>query len=217
MQRALRAEDKLYLWDNTNSNLGFGAGANRAAQQGEQELILFVNTDGDLKEGALDALEAEFDDPRVAAAEASQGVERDRGPNPDWLSGACLAVRRSAFEQVGGFDERLFMYCEDVDLSHRLARVGELRHVASARFDHDPRPVRPLRMLHFNYRNWLTVEHWHSRAEPKRMVRDGLYRMRHGQLRRGITRLSGAAAYLCRTRYWPPPDAPARREGQAPR
>jgi len=41
-----------------------------------------------------------------------------------WLSGSCLLVRRSAFEQVHGFDERYFMYFEDVDLGDRLGKAG---------------------------------------------------------------------------------------------
>ena len=47
-----------------------------------------------------------------------------RGGEVDWLSGACLVLRRKALDQVGLLDERFFMYFEDTDLCRRLHRGG---------------------------------------------------------------------------------------------
>jgi GT2 family glycosyltransferase len=60
----------------------------------------------------------------------NRGVwEIDRGQYDDQteIFGACggaAAYRREAWEQVGGFDDRLFMYLEDVDLAWRLQQAG---------------------------------------------------------------------------------------------
>jgi N-acetylglucosaminyl-diphospho-decaprenol L-rhamnosyltransferase len=56
---------------------------------------------------------------------------------PDWVSGACMLVRRTAFEEIGGFDESFFLYCEDTDLCRRLWDAGHVvRYVPDAQVGH---------------------------------------------------------------------------------
>jgi GT2 family glycosyltransferase len=42
----------------------------------------------------------------------------------EWVSGACVLVRRSLLEELGGFDEDFFLYCEDIDLCRRIWDSG---------------------------------------------------------------------------------------------
>lgn len=70
-----------------------------------------------------------------------------------FVSGACFAIGRDAFWQLGGFDERFFMYFEDADLCRRAAAAGlAIRYVPSAVVPHvrgasvpDDYPFGPLR------------------------------------------------------------------------
>ena len=55
----------------------------------------------------------------------------------DWLYGACLLVRRDVIETVGAFDERFFMYSEEVDLCRRIRDRGwRVVYVPAARVVH---------------------------------------------------------------------------------
>jgi N-acetylglucosaminyl-diphospho-decaprenol L-rhamnosyltransferase len=65
----------------------------------------------------------------------------------EYLQGSALLLRREAFDAVGGFDERFFMYCEEADLCYRLREAGwsvlfapdcEFVHVGEASSKHRP-------------------------------------------------------------------------------
>ncbi|HEX9842749.1 MAG TPA: glycosyltransferase, partial [bacterium] len=42
----------------------------------------------------------------------------------DWVTGACLLVRRAVYEQIGGFDQGFFMYSEELDYCRRAVAAG---------------------------------------------------------------------------------------------
>jgi N-acetylglucosaminyl-diphospho-decaprenol L-rhamnosyltransferase len=51
-------------------------------------------------------------------------LDRSRPVQVDWVSGACMLVRREAYEAAGRFDAGYFMYFEEMDFCLRLARAG---------------------------------------------------------------------------------------------
>lgn len=136
------------------ANRGFGAAVNAGAATGDGEAIVLVNNDVDVDPGFVEALLAPLRaDERVGmvagltlmpgrALVDGFGIELDaglcaynrlRGAAAGALSaagalagpsGGAAAYRRSAFEQVGGFDEALFAYGEDVDLALRVRAAG---------------------------------------------------------------------------------------------
>ncbi len=58
--------------------------------------------------------------------------------SPDWVSGTAMLLRREAVEAVGCFDERYFMYVEDVDLCWRLREAGwQIAQVPGAEVVHE--------------------------------------------------------------------------------
>lgn len=207
VERGLRPHDRLFIHDNTHPNLGFAVGHNVNARKGDAELICFVNPDGDLTGECLDKLEAAFADPGVVAADPDIG-EACNPPklsdgSPSFLSGSCLAVRRSAFEQVGGFDEHFFIYGEDVDLSWKLRRLGRLVHVETAHFAHDSDKRRPFHAYHRAFCHWHVVYKRHEgNARIVQNLRDALWNIRSGHAKQGLARLTGTLDYLARAHRW---------------
>jgi N-acetylglucosaminyl-diphospho-decaprenol L-rhamnosyltransferase len=76
---------------------------------------------------------------------------------PDWVSGACMLVRRSALREIGGLDEDFFLYCEDTDLCARLRAAGHsVRYEPGATARHEGGASAP--------REQLLALHAHNRV-----------------------------------------------------
>jgi GT2 family glycosyltransferase/SAM-dependent methyltransferase len=126
-------------------NLGFGAGHNVAIRTGDAPFCLVTNIDLTFERNTLSHLVATAmaDVDNAAAWEARQKpYEHPKFYDPvtgvtNWNSHACVLLRRSALELVGYYDETLFMYGEDVELSYRLRREGYvLRYCPNAVVNH---------------------------------------------------------------------------------
>lgn len=82
-----------------------------------------------------------------------------------WLAGMFLMLRSTAFRKIGGFDERLFLYCEDFDLCARLYLDGQaLRVVESAQVVHDARRDSHRSMKHLRWHVASLLKVWTSAA-----------------------------------------------------
>ena len=130
----------------SRGNIGFGAAHNAlAARAGPGcEYLLLLNPDAVPQYDCLERLVAAAElNTTAALIEAAQfPIEHPKAYDPatletNWCSAACLLVRRAAFEELGGFDEALFLYCEDVDLGWRSWLSGwRCIYVPSARCLH---------------------------------------------------------------------------------
>ncbi|MBZ5489507.1 MAG: glycosyltransferase family 2 protein [Acidobacteriia bacterium] len=72
------------------------------------------------------------------------------------LSGCCMLVRTSLFEKVGLFDERYFLYMEDVDLCRRIGEVSKTMYFPDVAVFHEYQKG--------SYHNWLLTKHHISSA-----------------------------------------------------
>ena len=77
--------------------------------------------------------------PRLADRLAFVGHwDKDCARRVPWAIAAWLLVRRTAWDEIGGFDERQWMYAEDLDIGWRLHRAGwATRYVPEAHVDHE--------------------------------------------------------------------------------
>ena len=134
----------------SDTNLGFGAGMNLAAERAWElgcDAVLLLNPDLSISTADAAALAAEVrTDPGVAVSprvrttagavwfgggrvlvEAGRTTTRpgtDSAADGGWISGACVAVHRNLWKRIGGFDPDYFLYWEDVDFSWRVTAAG---------------------------------------------------------------------------------------------
>lgn len=138
------------LYFHNQVNIGFGAACNQGAQASNEDYVFFLNPDARLEPGSLDQLIKALDgNPQAVAANPKITTNGKRLQfkyrsvllaKREWharqppsttgivpvLHGSALIVRRRSFWEVGGFDETIFLYHEDDDLSIRLRQDGGL-------------------------------------------------------------------------------------------
>lgn len=126
-------------------NLGFGKANNIGFKAGKSDAVCFFNIDTEIFEDTFDELSKAIDksDETVGVWELRQfPYEHPKlydalTGETTWVSGAAFVVRRKVFEKVNGFDEKIFMYAEDVDLSWRIRAEGyKLIYVPRAKITH---------------------------------------------------------------------------------
>jgi GT2 family glycosyltransferase len=124
-------------------NLGYTGAANRGASRASGELILFLNADTRLAPDALSLLRREFADAGVGVV--GPRIELSKADNPEFgytidalgstvaltkpapplfHSGCAMLARADLFRRLEGFDERFFMFADDVDLCLRAFVAG---------------------------------------------------------------------------------------------
>jgi N-acetylglucosaminyl-diphospho-decaprenol L-rhamnosyltransferase len=134
---------------------------------------------------------------RLGRAGAQHLVNYTAGPpvDVDWVSGACMLVRRTAIAEVGGLDPGYFMYMEDEDWCRRFAQAGyRVVYVPQAQ-----------------------CAHWIAQSSPSTRRRAGVYRASrlryHRQYHRAWYPIFWVLATACLLREWCAP-GPGRPRGR---
>ena len=175
----------------TGTNRGYGAAHNqgmRDAFSAGADAYLCLNPDAVLHPRCLRELWAAacaadtgLVDARTFPEEHPKPYDPETGDTP-WCTGTALLVRPAAFMATGGFDEALFMYGEDVDLSWRSRAAGLRTRTAPGALVHhwvEHRPLTPERELQVFSSAAYLGRKWGDEAFAARYER--LFQMRAGK------------------------------------
>lgn len=194
VRRVVKTRGLTYV--GTAANVGYAAGVNiglaELARQPWAPHVLLLNPDAVLAPEGLSRLVDVMQRERGLAACAPTLVSPDGrreptvwpGPSPaqswigalgirrrpgfSFLNGAVLLLSRVALDQIGGFDERFFLYAEECDWQYRAVRAGwTVTHVPEVTATHvggatssNPRH----RLERFHVSAVLYVQKWYGRA-----------------------------------------------------
>lgn len=173
-------------------NLGFGAAHNWAINHSQGEYALITNPDLEFDPQSISRVVtlAAKDQDDVACWELRQRpYEHPKHYDPvtwetHWSSHACILIRRTSFNHINGYDERIFLYGEDVEFSFRIREAGfRLRYCPNAT------------VAHYTYEEANQVKP----AQYLGSTRANLYlRLRYGTLPARLATLSLAIASIAR-------------------
>lgn len=157
---------EIVLIKNSN-NKGYGASMNQGAKHSKKKYLIFMNPDIIVKNNFITDLITPLKEneklitiPKVLLYDGSkintcgniihftglaftQGLgedvdKHDKQKYVDGLSGVCFAIRKELFQELGGFDESIFLYMEDTELSWNInSRNLKILYVPSSIIHHD--------------------------------------------------------------------------------
>lgn len=130
-------DKEIIVIDNTYNNIGLAAAQNKGAKLAKGEYLFFLNNDTLVKKDIFEQLlksPADVQGCRMFDYDGSKeldsvlSVDRFGCPagrtGPVFYPDGAIFIRKSIFEEIGGFDEKLFLYGEDRDLSWRVWLAG---------------------------------------------------------------------------------------------
>lgn len=168
-------------------NMGFGAAVNFGVKQSKKEYVVIMNpdvtTEGSFVEELIRPIEENgnvLTTPKTMLYDGSKintcgnishftglaftlglGSEKDEFNDYMYisgLSGVCFAIRRDMFLEIGGFDESLFLYMEDTELSWNINSRGlKILYVPTSIIYHDYKLTVPAEKIYHLEKGRYTI------------------------------------------------------------